>query len=272
MAKDTFYILTPPDQLPRLRCWDVHPAHLAYRLSPGMRLLRLHGGHQLHGGIMTVTDCPGDLHGDPGLLCMEILRECMFRGFYGVILDLERPLPILSQFVSRLAPLLSRQRIRLFLPECYASLAPSAHILISSALSGGSLSQRLTETRERFGAKRVVLAVERRAEVFQLPCPTGCGTPLSSEDLEQLKHEAAPTVFFSRPLCANYFIHREGAEGLHFVLFDDIDTMLCKLETARQSGIHAFLLPWAEVCPAPERFCLPSGDKPESPSHFSPKN
>lgn len=83
MPKDTFYILTPPDTLPQLRGWEVRAAHLAYRLSPGMRLLRLQGGQQLRGGIMAVGDCTADPSGPPETFCLDVERECAARGYRG---------------------------------------------------------------------------------------------------------------------------------------------------------------------------------------------
>ena len=201
----------------------------------------------------------------------------------GVLLDFDRKLPPLSQLVSRLSPILARRGITLFVPEYYAPLAPQAKVLISSAISGGSLALRLQESRERFGANRVVLAVEKTAEDFLLPALTGCGTPLPDERLEELRTKLSPTIFFSRELCARYFTYRDTDGGVHFVLFDDLDTIAHKLEVARQADIHAFLLPWPEISHAPERLCIPRTDVPiptcrpyggceKHSSHFSPKN
>lgn len=49
--------------------------------------------------------------------------------------------------------------------------------MISSALSGGSLRQRLEEAVERYGPQRTTLAVERVAEDFFLPPQPGRGVP-----------------------------------------------------------------------------------------------
>lgn len=282
MSKDVFYTLTPPELLSQLRVWDVRPAHLAYRLSPGMRLMRLQGSQNIKGGIMVVGDCAGDPGGPCEGFCADVERECAARGFRGVLLDFDRRLPPLSQLVSCLSRFLHRRGITLFVPEYYAPLAPQSRVLISSAISGGSLALRLQEARDRFGANRVVLAVEKTAEDFLLPALTGCGTPLTPEQLEERKKNVCPTVFFSRELCARYFTYRDPDGGVHFVLFDDLDTISHKLKLARQADIHAFLLPWAEISPAPERLsiprtdvplptCSPCGEGGKRSSHFSPK-
>ena len=57
---------------------------------------------------------------------------------------------------------------------------------------------------ERYGAGRVALAVERAAEDFFLPSPTGQGMPLTQEELKERLEARAPSVFFSDALCAHY--------------------------------------------------------------------
>ena len=253
MAQDIFYVLTPPAQLPRLREYACRPAHLTYRISPALRLLRLQGAQHLRGGVMTVGDCANLPHGDPGLFSMELLRECSFRGFRGVILDLERSDHPLIPVLPRLESLLTRQGVTLFLPEPYAAPLTGAKVLISSALSGGSLAQRLEDAVRQFGRDRVVLAVEKIAEDFRLPAPTGCGRPLSPEELCPHTDHA----FFSPALCAQYATYRDQEGNLHFVLFDNAHSITRKLHCARRAGITRFLLPWGEISSCPEQYGLP---------------
>ena len=253
MAQDIFYVLTPPAQLPRLRDYACRPAHLAYRISPALRLLRLQGAQHLRGGIMAVGDCAELPRGDPGLFATELLRECSFRGFRGVLLDLERPSHPLVPILPRLENLLARHGVTLFLPEPYAATLHTAKVLISSAISGGSLDHRLDEAVRQFGADRVVLAVEKIAEDFTLPAPTGCGRPLSPEQLcSHTDHS-----FFSPALCAQYATCRDPAGEIHFILFDNAHSVTQKLHRARRAGITRFLLPWAEISACPEQYGLP---------------
>lgn len=251
MDQDIFYVLTPPAQLPHLRPYACRPAHLAYRISPSLRLLRLQGAQHLRGGVMVVGDCAHIPRGDPGIFAMELLRECTFRGFRGVILDLEHPSHPLAPALPRLEPLLSRRGITLFLPEEYA--VPGAKVLLSSALSGGSLAQRLKEAVQRFGRDRVVLAVEKIAEDFPLPAPTGRGRPLSREQL--CLH--TDHTFFSSALCAQYATCRDESGQIHFILYDDAHSISQKIHCARSVGITRFLLPWREISSCPEQYGLP---------------
>ncbi len=90
-------------------------------------------------------------------------------------------------------------------------------------------------------------AVERVAEDFYLPSPTGQGTPLTRDELAQRLEERAPQVYFSTDLCAHYFTYMSDASGAHFVLFDDAGSIRKKLQLARQLDIGEALLPYAQV-------------------------
>lgn len=248
MPQDTFIITLPPRQLPALQSWRVTPAHLAYRLGPGPHLFRADSTAP-RGGLMVVDDQDFDGLGPTGPLCQEILRECQARGFSGAVLDFENRLPPLEQIAGQLDEQFARRGWSLFVSERYGPKAPHARVMIPSALSGGSLQQRLVEALERFGESRVALALEKRAEDFYLPSPTGSGQPLNEQELEALRERLRPSVFFSGELCARYFTYMSRDNGAHFVLFDDGDTLARKLDVARGLNIRTFLAPWAEVSP-----------------------
>lgn len=249
MAQDTFIVTLPPRQLPAIQGWRVTPAHLAYRLGPGPHLFRGDSTAPPRGGLMVADDQGFDGLGQTGPLCHEILRECQARGFSGAVLDFENRLPPLEQIAATLDEQFARRGLTLLVPEHYGTRAPHARVMIPSALSGGSLQRRLEEALERFGESRVVLALEKRAEDFFLPSPTGSGHPLSAKELEELKQSLSPSIFFSGELCARYFTYMSRENGAHFVLFDDGDTLRRKTDVARRLGIRTFLAPWAELGP-----------------------
>ena len=95
--------------------------------------------------------------------------------------------------------------------------------------------------------RRVALAVERVAEDFFLPSPTGQGMPLTREELRQRLEERAPSVFFSSELCAHYFTYMSRQNGAHFVLFDDAGSIRKKLQVARNLGISSAVLAYPQV-------------------------
>ena len=247
MSQDTFYIPVPPQQLRALQGWDVIPAHLAYRIGRGPHLFRSGGTVPLKGGLMVLDDRGFDGLGAAGSFCQEVVRECAARNFSGAVLDFERRMPPLEKMAAQLDSLFARRNWTLLVPETYGHCAPQAKVVIPSALSGGSLALRLEEAAERFGRNRVALSLQRTAEDFFLPSPSGSGVPLTRGELRERLDRMRPSVFFSHELCARYFTYMSRDSGAHFVLFDDGDTLCRKLEVARRAGVHTFLAPWADV-------------------------
>jgi hypothetical protein len=223
---------------------------MAYRLGAGLHIFRARAPVVCRGGLMVVSgESGGDFQGgDAAGLCREILRECQARHFSGVILDLSPPLAEpLPRAVALLAHQLARGGLACYLPEDCAGYADSAHLMVSSALSGGTLETRLGEAVARFGPGRVVLALERGAEDFFLPAPRGAGRPLSRAELRGRMDELAPAVFFSREFCAHYFTYTDGGNGAHFVLFDDLGSLTRKLALAEGLGIRRFFFSYEQV-------------------------
>ena len=218
-----------------------------YRIGRGPHLFRAGGGTIPRGGLMVVDDQGYDGLGAAAPFCREIVAECQARGFSGAVLDFEGRLPPLEQMASLLDESFARRGWKLFVPEAYGLCAPHAFVMIPSALSGGSLALRLEEAGERFGRDRVALALEKRAEDFFLPSPTGSGVPLTPEELTERLDRLRPSVFFSNELCARYFTYMSRESGAHFVLFDDGDTLARKVETARRAGVELFLIPWEQA-------------------------
>ena len=242
-------ILTaPPDQARAAQRFGLPVAHVAYRVGGGPHLFRASLPVPIRGGVMAV-DCAGfDGRGESGPFCQEVLRECAARGFTGVLCDFEgRPLPLLVQILRELEELLQKRGWPLYVPESYGSYTAGARVLISSALSGGSLAQRLAEAAQRYGQGRVALAIERVAEDFYLPSPSGQGQPLSQEELRRLMDERSPSIFISTELCAHYFTYMSRENGAHFVLFDDAGSIRKKLQVARGLGIRQAVLSYPQV-------------------------
>lgn len=223
-------------------------AHLAYRAGGGPHLFRANLPVAARGGLLAL-DCEGfDGRGEPSAFCQEILRECAARGFHGVYCAFEgRPFPVLQRAVAELGESLARRGWPLYVPESYGGASDTARVLIPTGISGGSLEQRLTEAAGRFGPERTVLLLERVAEDFFLPSPTGQGVPLSREALRQKREEHGGSVFFSHELCARYFTYMSGENGAHFVLFDDAGSMQKKCQAAVRLGIGEAFLPYDQA-------------------------
>ena len=224
---------------------DSELAHMAYAVSPELRLMRLSGNPPGRGGLLYFAlEQPPSGAAEPFL--NQLRRECAAQRYRGVIADL--PPRGYGQFAQALDRALAAQRLAVYLPEPYAQTAPRARILVSTAISGGTLKDRLESAVRRYGADRTVAALERRAEDFPIPARTGCGTPLTPEALNSLRRSIRASVYYSPELCARYFTYLQGQHP-HFVLFDDSETMRAKRKAAQEAGIAECLAAWTELVP-----------------------
>ena len=240
-------LAAPPEDVTAAQAHGLTLAHMAYRVGGGPHLFRSNQPIPARGGLMYIDDGGFDGRGTPDAFCQEVVRECAARGFGGVICAFDRKLPLLSAVVEQLGPMLARQGRSFYVSEPYGRCTATGRVLIPTALSGGSLRQRLGEAVERYGAGRVALAVERTAADFFLPSPDGQGRPLTREELKARLEERSPSVFFSDELCARYFTYMNRQSGAHFVLFDDAGTIRKKLRLAGALGIGRALLCYPEV-------------------------
>ena len=197
---------------------------------------------------MVIDNTGFDGRGEAGPFCQEVLRECMARGYDGILCDFEgHPLQVLAQAVRTLGELTKKRGWPLYVTEAYAPFSDSAIALIPPPCPAAPSSSAFREAVERFGAARVALAVERVAEDFFLPPPPARGCPLTREELRQRLEERAPSVFFSSELCAHYFTYMSRQNGAHFVLFDDAGSIRKKLQVARNLGISSAVLAYPQV-------------------------
>ena len=244
-------LTAPPDQCRAALRFGLPVAHVAYRVGGGPHLFRASIPVSVRGGLMVIDNTGFDGRGEAGPFCQEVLRECMARGYDGILCDFEgHPLQVLAQAVRTLGELTKKRGWPLYVTEAYAPFSDSAIALIPSALSGGSLQQRLQEAVERFGAARVGLGgweagrVGQGASLLPLPPSTRPGgmPPHPGQELRQRLEERAPSVFFSSELCAHYFTYMSRQNGAHFVLFDDAGSIRKKLQVARNLGISSAVL------------------------------
>lgn len=249
-------LITGPAQFREASRFGLPLAHAAYRIAEGSVLLRQNLPLQARGGFLLMGDRDSPVVTDPEALCAAAVRECVRRGYSGVVLDFEGPPRTdLAVLARRMGPALAARGLELYLPETYGDGVPEAFVLIGTALSGGNYRTRLEESAARFGGGRLALDTERLRMDFPLPCPNGTGTPLTPEEFRLLA--ADRTTFFSPDLCARYFTCRQ-AEAHHFVLYDDAATLREKLRVAAGLGIRTAFFSWPEVADiAEELFPLP---------------
>lgn len=240
-------LITPPETRANAAETGLPLAHMTYRLGHGAHLLRAAQTPPTKGGLMMIEDGGFDGRGDPRAFCQAVFQECRLRGFRGLILDFETPKPLLVQIISGLEEICVRQGWAFYLPEAFSTYSNRAKIMVSTALSGGSLSRRLTDAAERYGRGRLVPYLQRTAEDFHLPAPDGRGRPLTREALSSLRSRLSPSIFYSRELCAYYFTYMSRDTGAHFILFDTAESLRRKMALAEGLGIEEFFLVYPEV-------------------------
>ena len=198
-------------------------ASLAYSLDCPFPLPRmgLRGGCMVLGGRVRASRAG------------ETANECRRRGIVTVITGFE-PSPALE--LLRFVEALQRRGIGVTLAEESWQEGCGAGILISTAVSGGTLEQRIEEVKAR--RAEIWLDLERTRRVFPLPCPDGCGSPLTQGELEQLLREG-DTPFFSEALQCKASVLRDPVRML---LFDDGETLCRKAALAQRLGVSRGLL------------------------------
>ena len=239
------HLAITPKEAQQLPSCPLPLVHIAYAIDESGMLSRSALPAQTQGGLMGLSDrCRKPLK-NADILLRAIVSECTARQFGGVLADFESAdLPDRIVFLDRLGKLLAQQHRTLFVPQLLP--AQSATVLISTAISGGSLQEMLQNAQNRYGAARVALDLERLIMDFPLPCPSGRGQPMLLSELQALQKRRDISTFYSRELTAHYFTHSLNGET-HFVLFDDAQTLKSKLALARSLGIRDAFIMYPEV-------------------------
>lgn len=241
------YLAVALEQLPQALRFTERIAHAAYRIGPDGRLVRRNLLPRTRGGLLVLEDWKSGPVLDAAALCRDVWRECGNRGYGGVVADFEgEPAEDKAAFLEALGAVLSRNRMKFFVPEAYGHRISQAGVLICTAISGGVLRQRLEAAAGQFGASRVALDLQRLRMSFPLPCPEGEGAPMSAEALETLLRERRPSIFYSGDLCAKYFTCTRDGES-RFVMFDDADTLRRKIQLGQELGLGAGFLMYPET-------------------------
>lgn len=237
------YLAAAPCYLPEARRWGLPIAHAAYRIDSGGRLAALALPPEVQGGLLLVTGTDCAAPPQPEALARDILRECLHRQYTGVVLE-----PVLTAAaVTALESLCRRYGRTLYVPERCGGQMPDVQVVVSTALSGGTLRRRLEEVCRRFGPRRIALDLACVRADFSLPAPYGDGRMLTAQQLASLR--AQRPVFFSPELCARYFTYEQ--DGMtHLVLFDDADTLRRKIGLGTELGIAAGMLSLPEAAEA----------------------
>lgn len=237
---------TPPEKYTQAGRYGQTLAHMAYRIGEDFMLYRASIPLSLKGGLMVLDADNFGTGESPAELTNQIIRECIHRGFQGVVLAFNKSHPSLHALASALSGRLERQGGELYLPEDYAADSTWAGVMVSAAISGGSLTTRLREVCDKYGRERVCLDIERIRVDFCLPARDPGGKPLTPQELEALIKTHSPQPYFSKELCAYYFTFTDK-DGSHFVLYDDAGSIRKKLHLAGSMSIPSAMLLYPEV-------------------------
>lgn len=236
-----------PSGLPGLQKFPMIPAFLAYQAGNGPRLYRSAPPESIRGGVLMADDSQLRQINNPTFFCQQAIRECRARGATGFCANWSHePSEAMRTLTAALGEALAPQGLELWVPEPYGDCCSTAHVMISSALSGGTLRQRLTEAIKEYSAERVTLAIERTAADFRLPAPSGQGTPLSPEKLQSLCAQPGVRIYNSPEFCSHYFTYA-SEDQLHLVLFDTGDSIRDKLLLAGELKLGHAMVAWEEI-------------------------
>ncbi|MGN1013874.1 MAG: hypothetical protein ACI4PM_00795 [Butyricicoccus sp.] len=190
------------------------------------------------GDLLGIVD-QGGVPRTPSLLASSACSLAQSRGCMGVLADFQRP--ALSDAAAALDDECHRLGLSFWIPLELADCAPHGIYLFETAVSGGSLKEYCTELAERYGSDRIAAQLVRACSKFSIPSPTADGTPLTTQQANELMKAANAIPFFSRELCANYFTCTEDGQP-RFILFDNAETLRAKQRLLDSIGISHQLL------------------------------
>jgi len=185
------------------------------------------------GGAMLLG---GDLRRDR---TEDILRECRRRGLDTVLAGFGR-FPALDTL--RFCDGLLRHGITPILSEESWVSGCGAELLISTALSGGTLEERIRLARDRCPA--LCLDFQRMHHRFPLPCPSGEGEELSPEELAEILRKGGEP-WLSRELRCKALSLGEGEEAA-MLLYDDGESLREKVRLAAELSVRRGFFLWPE--------------------------
>jgi hypothetical protein len=169
----------------------------------------------------------------------EIGEECARRGLTAALAGFGHS-PALE--TARFCDGLLRRGVQPILTENAWQPACGAEMLISTALSAGSLRARLEEALSR--CPDLCLDLERLCRSFPLPCPDGEGEELSPRELASFLQKGAKASYSEALGCKSFTAQVKGETRL--ILFDDRETLCRKLLLAAALGIRRCFLLYPE--------------------------
>lgn len=235
-----FYLVLEPGDIKSASAVKYPAVYSAYRLGTDGRLYRAADTPEISRGYMLLSSADETVSFNEDTV-PEILGECKSRGFSGVVANFNS-----EALLEKLSASFKQYGLRLIVHEEFGLKFKDAWVVVSTALSGGTLKSRLAEAAELFGADRIILDVERICKDFVLPAPDGEGRDLSREEFSKTLEKVSSAPFFSPELCCYYFSFIDGGRT-HFVLYDNLSSIKSKLQAAESLNIDKALLLFRET-------------------------
>ena len=242
--KITLYLAAPPDRAGSASK-TAYVSLMGYRIGRSFHLYRMALPHEPC-RLMDV-DCTGfSGYGPHSLLIDEIMCECAFCGYYGIVMDLDRrKTAALEVFASRLAAAAAERGIALYLPEEYASVGEKVHALLFHGLRGG-FREYLSRSSELFGADRLAVVIDCSYVMYCLSSAERTGSVLSEEHFSAVCAKHSPVFRYSPELCVNYITYKESGKT-YLVFWDDERSVNEKLSAAEAVGVRDAFLFYPQV-------------------------
>lgn len=180
-------------------------------------------------------------------LISQLLYELKRLKARGLFADLENNAPEARLFCTALDQALHTQGIPLFVPISRADDTQHAILTVETAISGGSLTERMEQLQQQYGKDRIAALLRPVSADFTLPATSPDGVSLTQEARERLRAQHDAQVFFSKELCAKYFTYMDEDAHGHFVLFDDASTLEDKMRQLSHQGIRYFFALYPDI-------------------------
>ncbi|NLL39066.1 MAG: hypothetical protein GX254_05725 [Clostridiales bacterium] len=238
-------LATPPENCKNALLWGIPLAHMAYKTC-GAYLYRAKLPDALRRGLMLITNMKASETRDTERLKRHILSECANRSYSGVIADFEPPCPFAGNLLSALNTELKRHRLAFYVSEWAAGFVNECKVILTTAVTGGTLLQRLKDCAQKYSRGNIILDLEILSHDFLLPAHTGHGQRITHKRINELIEYTGAKPQFSEELCCHYFTYK-SRQGLHFVLYDDSYSVYKKIELAQKLGIEKAILFYPEV-------------------------
>ncbi len=222
--------------------------HLCLGIAPCGTLQRLQLPTAQGRCLLGLGDVPVSLAScDAERLAADLLFEAEKANALGVFADFEHDTPAARALLAAFDRVLSQAGLPLYVPLSCGQALSHAVLTVPTALSGGSLTTRVSSLQEQYGVQRVAAFLQPVSQDFALPSPSPNGKPLDEAARGALMQRYGAQPFFSRELCAKYFTYTDEAGQAHFVLYDDQSTLEAKLMQLSALSVPAVFVLWPDI-------------------------